>query len=279
MQIAIIVLGVRSKRYQGLSRNFNLLKIFAQEIADKILQAELLSHHKEEIINQHSAKFADKAREIIHETNNPLSVIRNYLQILGNRLSQDDPAQDDLKTIKEEIDRVGNIILRCAEDMDPVDSSKRPAVSINELILDIEKIFRSSLFVTHNIKSGIHLADDINTVNFDKDSIKQIISNLVKNAVEAMDDRGELNIYTRNININGKAHVEIEIQDTGPGIPDHILKGIYSPVTSTKGKGHSGLGLSIVKNLIDSMGGFIGCKTGSKGTIFTVQLPKNDTTE
>jgi len=205
-------------------------------------------------------------------------VIRNYLQILGNRLDNDDPAQDDLSTIKEEIDRVGNIILRCAENLDRVDSSNQP-VSINELITDIDKIFRSSLYVTHNIKSKIVLAEQINSVYFDKDSIKQIVSNLIKNAVEAMQDKGELTISTRNVNVNGKPFAEIEIRDSGPGIPEQIVKNIYTPVTSTKGKGHSGLGLSIVRNLIDSMGGYIACKTGKTGTTFTVQLPENDKTE
>ena len=272
-QIAVMALGIKAKRYSSLARNYNLLKIFAQEIADKIQQAEHLSKQKAELIDVQNSQFASKAREIIHETNNPLSVIRNYLHILGNRLGNDDPAQDDIKTIKDEIDRVGNIILRCADNLDKVDTTNKHAISINELIIDIEKVFRSSLFVTHNIKSKVNLADNLNTVYFDKDSIKQIISNLVKNAVEAMQDKGELSICTRNVNVNGKAFIEIEIKDTGPGIPEQILKNIYTPVTSTKGKGHSGLGLSIVKNLIDNMGGYIACKTGKAGTVFTVQLP------
>ena len=271
--LAVMALGIRSKRHASLARNYNLLRIFAQEIADKIVQAEQLASQRNDMVDLQNSRFASKAREIIHETNNPLSVIRNYLQILGNRLDEQDPAQDDLKTIREEIDRVGNIILRCAENLDKVDDSQRQPVNINELIGDIVKIFRSSLFVTHNIKSRVSLADDIDTLQLDRDSIKQIISNLIKNAVEAMQDQDELSISTRNININGQAFVEVEIQDTGPGIPEHILKNIYAPVTSTKGKGHSGLGLSIVKNLIDHLGGVIACKTGDTGTVFTVQLP------
>jgi putative nucleotidyltransferase with HDIG domain len=277
--LAVMVLGIRSKRYPSLLRNYNLLKIFAQEIADKIEQTERLSKQKNDILSLHNSRFASKAREIIHETNNPLSVIRNYLQILGNRLDNEDPAQEDLNTIKEEIDRVGNIILRCAENLDQADTGNNQPVRLNELITDIDKLFRSSLYVTHNIKSKTLLAEQLNQVYFDRDSIKQIVSNLVKNAVEAMHNRGELQISTRNVNINGKAFAEIEISDTGPGMPEHILKNIYTPVTSTKGKGHSGLGLSIVKNLIDGMGGYIACKTSNTGTSFTVQLPKNDKTE
>ena len=281
VQRAVIVLGVSEKRHDSLARNFDLLRIFAQEIADKIDQAEHLIKQKQDIIDLRDSQFATKAREIIHETNNPLSVIRNYLQILSNRLGDDDPAQNDLSTIKEEIDRVGNIILRCAEDLnrDLMTDTGRQAVNVNKLISDIDKVFKSSLFVTHNINSRVTLADNIETIAFDKDAIKQIITNLIKNAVEAMGNNGELSITTRNININGRVFVEIEIVDNGPGIPEHILNHLYSPVESTKGKGHSGLGLSIVKNLIDSMGGFIGCKTGSTGTVFTVQIPHIETAE
>ena len=83
----------------------------------------------------------------------------------------------------------------------------------------------------------------------------------------------ELYIATRNINVNGKDFVEIEISDTGPGIPDEILKNIYKPVTSTKGKRHSGLGLSIVKNLLDELGSTITCKTEKTGTTFSIHFP------
>ena len=272
-EIAVIALGIKQNRYPALLKNYNLLKIFAQEIGDKIQQAQLLTAQKENIISSNNIQFVNKAREIIHETNNPLSVIRNYLQILGNRLDKNDPALDDIKTIREEIDRVGNIILRCAEDVDQEKTSSEQAISINSLITEINNIFKSSLFVTHHIHSKLELGDDIRSVYFDKDPIKQIVTNLVKNAVEAMDTEGELTITTRNININGKLFVEIEIRDTGPGIPETILNNLYSPVETTKGKGHAGLGLSIVKNLIDRMGGFIGCKTSQSGTIFAVQIP------
>ena len=76
--------------------------------------------------------------------------------------------------------------------------------------------------------------------------------------------------------------MELEITDTGGGIPDSVRETLFAPVNSTKGDGHSGLGLSIVKQLVDDMEGIIACRTAQEGTTFRILLPaashkKNDT--
>ncbi|MCW9014553.1 MAG: HDOD domain-containing protein [Gammaproteobacteria bacterium] len=271
---AIIVSAVDSSQCSNLLKNKNLLSIFSSDAAimiNKIQEQTALQH---DLLTHKNLEIKNKAREIIHETNNPLSVIRNYLQILGKRLDSEDPAQNDINIIKEEIDRVGSIILRCADEFDEEENNSNQALNINELITDLVGIFKLSLFTTHHIKCELDLDKNIEKVYVVKDSIKQIITNIIKNAVEAMENSGKLKITTRNINVSGKTFVELELEDTGPGIPGEILKNLYSPIKSTKGKGHSGLGLSISKNLIDGMGGSIGCKTSKHGTVFNLQLPK-----
>ena len=272
--ISVIVAGLSKNKYSEICKHSNLLNIFKADVAEKIT-AEL---HKSKIEKEISANsniyFKNKAREIIHETNNPLSIIRNYLHILGSRLNEDDPAQDDIHIIKDEIDRVGNIILRCAEDFDDQAEEGNHPLSINNIIIDLISIFKSSLFATHNITPSLQLDENIGMVHANKDAIKQIITNIIKNAVEAIKDDGKITITTSNINVNGKVYVELEIQDTGPGIDASVLKNLYTPIQTKKGKGHSGLGLSIIKNLIDGMRGTIGCRTSNKGTVFNIQIPK-----
>ena len=201
-------------------------------------------------------------------------MISNYLQILGKKLDTNDPAQGDINVIKEEIDRVGSIILRCAEEVDSNKESSHQKLDINKLISNLNKIFESSLYSTHNIKSALDLDLALQTISLDKNSVKQVITNLIKNSVEALPAEGMINIATRKINLNGKTFIEIEIKDNGPGISETILKDLYLPVSSTKGKNHSGLGLSIVKNLIDKMNGSITCRTGKTGTMFNILFPK-----
>lgn len=275
--IALLVLGVNNIKCSSMSKNRKLLKLFAQDVACQIQQFETQARLRDEITSNSRDLYRAKANEIIHETNNPLGVIRNYLQILAQRLDVNDPAQDDINTIKEEIDRVGTIILRCADEIDQDTTAvASPEVDVNDLVRDINNIFKSSLYVTHNITARLHLDNNTGIVFANKNTIKQIITNIIKNAVEAMGPGGDLGISTRNININGRGFIDIEIRDTGPGIPEDIMKHLYSPVTSTKGKGHSGLGLSIVKNLMDGMGGLISCRTSASGTIFNIQFPRTE---
>ena len=81
---------------------------------------------------------------------------------------------------------------------------------------------------------------------------------------------------------NQRTWVEMEITDTGTGIPGEIRDTLFSPVRTTKEAGHSGLGLSIVKQLVDDMEGIIACRTGQEGTTFRILFPaashkKNET--
>jgi putative nucleotidyltransferase with HDIG domain len=273
--MAVIVIGLENKKYEELICNTNLLNIFASDttvILEKCYQQSTIAN---KAIDETKLIFNNKAHEIIHEANNPLSIIRNYLHVLGNRLNNEDPAQSDIKIIKEEIDRVGSIILRCTNDYEKESTIKNiKALDINKVISDVINIFESSLFITHSIKNTLKLNKNIDMVHAEKDTIKQIITNLIKNSVEAIEDHGEITITSRNINVNGKPYVEIEIKDNGPGIPRDILDNLYHPVKTKKEKGHSGLGLSIIKNLIDGSNGYISCRTADTGAVFNIQLPK-----
>ena len=272
--LGVIVIGVNHSQYNQLVEKNSLVEMYASEIASRIYSVTSGQKIRNDSISVGQQLIKSKAREIIHEVNNPLAIIRNYLRVLGKRLNEDDPAQNDLHIISEEIDRVGSIILKCDEDFKQTENiNKSYEVNLNELITSMIKIMESSLYATHKVKSHLDLGKDIEVVSANKNSLKQIITNLIKNAVEAMTDNKEISIATRNINVSGKRFVEIEISDTGPGIPPEVLKNIYKPITSTKGKHHSGLGLSIVKNLLDELGGTVTCKSGESGTTFSIHFP------
>jgi putative nucleotidyltransferase with HDIG domain len=272
--IGVIVIGINHSQYNLLMDKTSLVEMYATEIAGRISSVKSGEKIRNDLISDSQSQVKMKAREIIHEVNNPLAIIRNYLHVLGERLNENDPAQNDLHIISEEIDRVGSIILKCDEDFSKIEKvSKSHEVNLNELIISMNQIMKSSLYATHKVKSHLDLGTDIELVVANKNSLKQVLTNLIKNAVEAMVDNKEISIVTRNVNVNGKGFVEIEISDTGPGIPNEVLNNIYKPVTSTKGKRHSGLGLSIVKNLLDELGSTITCKTAESGTTFSIHFP------
>ncbi|MFK5915012.1 MAG: HDOD domain-containing protein [Woeseiaceae bacterium] len=272
--VGVVVIGINHQKYDKLMEKTTLLNMYAAEVASRVSSVNKGQKLRKDSISDSEQHIKMKAREIIHEVNNPLAIIRNYLSVLGNRLNDNDPAQNDLYIISEEIDRVGSIILKCDEDINLLaESNKLHEVNLNELISSTNKIMSSSLYATHNVKSHLDLDSQIGIIVTNKNSLKQILTNLIKNSVEAMDEKREISIATRKINIGGKGFVELEVSDTGPGIPENILKNIYKPVTSTKGKSHSGLGLSIIKNLLDDLGSTITCKTGKHGTTFSIHFP------
>jgi signal transduction histidine kinase len=100
--------------------------------------------------------------------------------------------------------------------------------------------------------------------------------NLIKNAVEAMEGRGSIAISSCDqVNMDGRPFVEIKVSDSGPGIPEAVMRELFRPVTSAKGRGHAGLGLTIVKRLMDELGGSIACRSApGGGTRFQLLLPR-----
>jgi len=174
-----------------------------------------------------------------------------------------------------EIDRVGKIILRIRDIPTDVEQQQR-IVDINQLIGDLDKLFQSSLFPSRNITSMLDLDRSMRRLRTQRSHIKQILTNLVKNAVEAMEEGGNVTITTRNnAFLNGKAHIEIQVTDDGPGISTGIMQQLFTPVTSTKDSTHSGLGLAIVKNLMDELSGQISCTSNAgQGTRFQLYLPR-----
>jgi len=170
---------------------------------------------------------------------------------------------------------VGKIILRIRDIPEDIEHLER-TVDVNQLIVDLDKLFQSSLFPSHNISSTLDLDRSMPAIHTQRSHVKQILTNLVKNAVEAMEQGGSLSIVTRdNAYLNGKAHIEIQIVDDGPGIPAEIMQQIFTPVTTTKDSSHSGLGLAIVKNLMDELSGHISCTSSAgQGTRFQLYLPR-----
>lgn len=268
----VLLLGCNQQQAQSLLKAKKLMQLFANDVAGKLQQHHDYSKKLQDISDHNSDQFLLRAQKIVHETNNPLTVIRNYLQLLSKKINDNDEVSSDLNIIKQEIDRISNIIVRCKDSMDS-DISEISSVNINSIVSDLTDLFKSSLFSTHNIKSTLKLDKKLKNIASDKNYIKQILTNLIKNSVEAIKQDGEISISTGSININGRDYIELKLHDTGPGIPNGVMKNLYKPVISTKGSQHSGLGLSISKSLVDKIKGSISCTTSESGTTFCVQIP------
>ncbi|MCM0611214.1 HDOD domain-containing protein [Marinobacter sediminum] len=224
-------------------------------------------------------------RKQVHEVSNPLTIIRQYIFRLRNRLEDSDVRQE-LDVIREELDRAGNLLLQMSRSDSALQDSEGigPSTELNAELKSLSRILEDSLFADSKRKLDVLLCKQSTEVAASAPPIRQIVINLVRNAAESLpEDGGRVEIRTSApVWQNNRTWVELEITDTGAGIPEQIRESLFAPVSTTKGEGHSGLGLSIVKQLIDDMEAIIACRTGQEGTTFRILLPaashkKNET--
>ncbi len=223
----------------------------------------------------------DRLRRQVHEISNPLTIIKQYIYQLRSRL-EDSDLQADLDIIQEELDRASYLLLQVSSN--EASSQDTRETDLNSELESLSRILRDSLFSQPERTLNLQLCPEPTRVQASVSSVRQIAINLIRNAVESLDGhQGDITLRTNApIYQNQRSWIELQISDHGPGIPDAVRRHLFAPVTSSKGQGHSGLGLSIVKQLIDDMEGIIACHTGQEGTTFRILLPaaghkKNDT--
>lgn len=274
--VGVMILGLSQTLLVSLKKQQKMLTLFAQQAAQAIAMLNAFNEQETRIKLEVMASSKAHTQQILHEASNPLGIIQNYIKLLGIKLPKDDPAQHDLRIIKEEIDRVTRICQTISVAV-TTDSTLQGEVNVNEVIENLCKIFLEPLFTMHQIVVHTQFDSALPNIVTSKDKVIQILVNLMKNAAEAMRNGGELQIATRTICIsNGGEYIEISLKDDGPGIPVEIMKNLFTPVASSKGTKHAGLGLSIVKNIIDELGGKVFCQSNQmSGTLFQIQLPLN----
>jgi len=264
-KLGLIALGFDQEKSPLSTHDKSLMSLFSVEIARRLA---ILN----KTLEKPSGIGANELRQLAHEISNPLSIINNYLYVLGKKLNQEDTAQEELRTISEEIERIGRILLHAKGSHSAVGSRER--TDINELIRELDRILTNSLYAGGRIQSTLVLDDSLQPLRSNADKLKQILINLLKNAAEAIEDKGTIHIGTRdNIYQEQQCFVEITIKDSGSGIAPTVLQKLFSPVDSTK-EGHSGLGLVVVNNLVKELGGSISCFSSSTGTEFKILLPR-----
>lgn len=213
-------------------------------------------------------------RRIVHEVNNPLGIMKNYIKILTAKLDRDDSTHFGLDVIDEEIDRIAKILRGLAERGETRSPILTP-VNVNQLIFDLVRITDEPFWVRDSIRLRTDLDHAVKPIPCDRDKLKQVLVNLIKNAAEAMPEGGEITVATRAQLKQARIdQIEIVVADNGPGLPAEVLARLFEPVPTAKGSEHFGLGLSIVKNLVAELEGTIRCKSdGKNGTRFSILLP------
>jgi two-component system, NtrC family, nitrogen regulation sensor histidine kinase GlnL len=253
-------------------------RLFSAKLSDAVTATQPRSTAQDGL----EAELARQAiRRQVHEVSNPLTIIRQYIYQLRNRLD-DNEVQGELDVIRDELDRAGDLLLQISRAPSHDSTNPTGVCNLNDELRILRDLLEDSLFSGGDRALELDLCEDPTDVTVPGAVIRQVVINLVRNAAECLVDGGEVAIHTlAPVWQSGKTWVELEVADTGNGIPDEVRKHLFSPVQSTKSKDHSGLGLSVVKQLIDDMEGIISCRTGRGGTAFRILFPaaankKND---
>ncbi|HUT85182.1 MAG TPA: ATP-binding protein [Thermodesulfobacteriota bacterium] len=211
---------------------------------------------------------------LAHEIRNPLVAVKTFLQLLPEKYDDDEFRNYFLSVASGEVDRISSLVTELLDFARPSEPQLREE-NINE-ILDKMVTLVTTETKKKNLKITRNLGEHLPFIQVDKDQIKQVFLNILLNAVQATPENGEITIVTRSFAKSpGETFLQIEVKDTGPGIPAQELELIFTPFYTTKTQG-SGLGLSITHQIVEEHHGYIevDSQVGS-GTSFTINLPLN----
>jgi len=213
------------------------------------------------------AAMGEMAAELAHEIRNPLGSIDIFASLLTRECAGD--ARNWAENIRIGARSLNTIVSNMLHFTGPL-SPVFAEMDIHEILREIGN-FCGPMIRQRGVRLKIELAADYSLIRGDRELIKQLVLNLIFNAMKAMPSEGSLAVYTRNVaGKNQSRRLELRIEDTGVGIPPEHLDKIFDPFFTTNKNG-TGLGLSIVNQIVESHSGEIHVKSEiNRGTAFTI---------
>jgi len=271
-------MGLLAKTFNVMTKDLNIAKektenwtqTLEKEIAkktdelrrsqDKLLQAEKL------------AALGRLTSDVAHEIRNPLTALGGFAHRLC-KIATGTKEKEYTEVIIAEVDRLEKIlrnVLTFSRDA----RLHLEMHTMDDVVGDVAKLYNEAC-TEQSIDMKVALGENLPKVLVDRDQVKQAVSNLMTNAIDAMPDGGTLTIAAGEENLHNVAFVFLKVSDTGKGIPHDKLSQIFEPFFTTKEIGHgTGLGLSISRKIIEEHGGFISAESiDGEGSTFTLYFP------
>ena len=219
------------------------------------------------------AAVGEMAAGIAHELNNPLTSVMGFAELALEDIPETSDTRKDLEMVVRESVRARDVVRRLL-DFARQSESTRSRASLNEVVEDVIALSRH-LIHTSGVELILDLEENLPWVTMDANQIKQVLLNLVHNALQAMPDGGEMEILTQSTSLEGRTGALVSVRDTGVGITQLNQSRIFEPFFTTKGdQGGTGLGLSVTYGIVTDHGGQIDVESQpGKGSIFKVWLP------
>jgi len=243
-----------------------------QDIREQVVVIDDLT---ELIQAQKDSAWSEMARRLAHEIKNPLTPIQLSAERLQGKLA----GQVD-KDKQEMLDRYTHTIVHQVEAMKSMansftDYARAPnpspqSMDLNQMISEVRELYNDN---STKLEIRLVLDQKMPEIQADPVRLRQLIHNLVKNALEAVEGKGWISISTVCIEEYGCHYVELTVEDSGDGIDAEVMDNLFDPYVTAK-KGGSGLGLAIVKKIVDEHNGMVWAENSEQGGArFILRLP------
>jgi signal transduction histidine kinase len=239
------------------------------------LRTQLIETHALAERREKLASLGVLAAGVAHEIRNPLTALKTRVFILRKKLDPDAPALEDATIIEDEIERLDRIVsdfLLFARPGDP----ELAEFASNELLCEVRALLSPQL-AKNEVELAVESTADETTLRADRQQLKQVLINLVRNAFENIGQKGRITLRSRQCHLPLRGRQQevavLEVEDTGSGIPTKVRGRLFDPFFTTKPAG-TGLGLSIAMRILEQHGGTLQFQTAlGRGTTFGVILP------
>ncbi len=269
----------RKDEFGRLAAEFNRMALNLKRVQERLREEAESRLELERQVRQAEklAAIGKLASGIAHEVGTPLNVILGRAEYLLADLPPEDPRARSLTIILRQIDRISGIIQQLLRVVRTEKPELKP-VEVTQVIREVST-FLDHEFRQRQVTLVTELAPDVPPIAADPDQLQQVFLNLMMNALEATEPGGEVRVSALRVDsvsgTNGDPGVEVQVADTGCGIPEEEQARIFEPFYSTKPPGTgTGLGLSITQGIVRDHRGTIRVESAvGKGTTFFLRFP------
>jgi two-component system nitrogen regulation sensor histidine kinase NtrY len=279
----IVNLEEATRRVADGDFSFRILSRSADELSHLVgsfnRMVSELSHSREKLKQSEKiSAWQEIAQRLAHEIKNPLTPIKLSAQRILKKYSADSEAgsgefqkvlQASVSSIVREVDNLNDLLVEFRE-FARLPMPRLQSVHLRELVEEVAQMYRN--LSTEVIIASSHISED-SVIRADPGQIKQVLANLIRNAVQAMPKGGEVSVRSAVVNKENRRFCRIWIKDSGSGIPEEIRSRVFEPYFTSKAEG-AGLGLAIVERIVFDHDGNIWFETQEGvGTTFIIDLP------
>ncbi len=270
--IGVVVIGSSKEQKNALDKFSKFIASYLKNTVDtwlkntKVLEKQLF---EDDMKKEQEQKDVDK---LVHEIGNPLSVIGNYIDIIKANSPADGAKNNkEFRILKEELQRVVNIVSSFRD----AKNSDAQRIFLNDELAACIPLYVRSISKGREVKITWNLDESDAEIDITSDSLRQIVLNLVKNAVEAKTVDAEIIVSSRHfVNIDGIAFAQFVIADRGRGVDAATRQHLFVASTSTKRGTNRGLGLTVVAEILSNFNGHIKyMENEGGGASFEVLVP------